>query len=308
MGGMFEQPYFTFIKLSESAKESLGKYPPALSALQSIDSFFILTAADRHSHAFVSLTLAAESAFKSSKGIGPENTNVGFADALAHLNTLVDPSRELKMPFYGGTSTYRNSIVHFGFSPKDNKLSIQKSFTVLLPLLDVWLDSSHGFSLYDTFAHGLKDHVLRTQKNLLRGKTGAELKVESLVFGLRHWINFHLRENYLTDAESKAITDAEESLTFLDYRQERLQRLSDRFDCGTNINCPICEGIETLFIWFCESELLESDQPRLLPVGGCCVECDANFTSDRALLLTDLVSDQLDTRLLESIRKDYGCY
>jgi hypothetical protein len=53
---------FVFINLNEQQQKSILGKPPALSALQSFETFLLLTALGRHPQALTTLTAALESA------------------------------------------------------------------------------------------------------------------------------------------------------------------------------------------------------------------------------------------------------
>lgn len=301
----------TFLNLSEPQRQSIEKAPPALSALQSFETFLLLTAINRHPQAMIFLASAIESAAKSVLRLGPNDVR-DLAKLNMEINKLVPKGELLRL-----TDTLeefrnkRNHIIHFGCSPDDDDLSIRFSFGTAVPLLNMWFDVEHGVSIFSSLYEELGD-ILKISVDLIQDQRQKKFDRKQLIKGVQRWIIFHTRESYLTKWElsvldSDASTCGTSMKSGFDYRdrvRENLVYGEDREE----FDCPICKQDKS-FLVSMDYEALSGPNPRLVPLAGTCVWCDFYISpksNEGSRFLDHHIGDQFTHEVLERIRKEYG--
>jgi len=130
--------------------DPIESHAPLLSALQKVDTSFLMIAQYRFPHAFTTFGSAVESAIKAGL-LTPKRGN-----KWRQFGPLLDHARE-KYPLFTSidgnrTKTFRetrNDFEHFGFSPEDDARSAQLLLETGFPLLDDWLAAAFDSPLLD---------------------------------------------------------------------------------------------------------------------------------------------------------------
>lgn len=301
----------TFLHLSEQQRLSIMGTPPALSALQSFETFLFLTALGRHPQAMVFLASGIESAAKSILGQGPTDRS-DLAKLSMELNSLVPQGESLRL-----TDTLedfrnkRNNIVHFGCSPGDDDISIRLSFGTAVPLLNMWLGVKHGVSIFASLPEEFA-YILKIAVDLIQDQRHKKFDREQLIRGVQRWIIYKTRESYLTNWElfvlnsdmSTVGTNIESGFDFRDRVREKLVHRDDREE----FDCPICKNEES-FLVSIDYEALSEPNPKIVPLDGICVWCDFHISSESeesSRFLSHHCQDQFTDEVLKRIRKEYG--
>jgi len=303
-----ESADFIFIYLNDQQQKSILDRPPALSALQSFETFLLLTALGRHSQALTTLTAALESAAKSISGAGPEDRS-NLAEATATLNSLIPSGYQV---IFTDTLTNlrikRNNLTHFGHSPKDDNESIRLSFGTALSLMNAWAKVKHDIDLFEVL-HGGLGEILQRSVGLIQDPLNHALGEANLIRGVRHWIIHHTRDSFLSRWELSVLSSDEATIgttvaSGFDYREKALERLKQR-DPNVTLTCPICSSTEAFVVEVDEESLFNGDG-ALSPIRGTCIYCDFRVPATTVKLISELCADQLTTELLRQIRLEYG--
>lgn len=299
---------FVFIYLNDQQRKSVLDKPPALSALQSFETFLFLTALGRHPQALTTLTAALESAAKSVSGAGPEDRS-SLADATGTLNSLIP--KGYRITFTDSLTNLRikrNNLTHFGHSPKDDNESIRLSFGTALPLMNAWAKLKHDIDLFEVLHGGLSD-ILQRSVDLIQDRSSHALGETNLIRGVRHWIIHHTRDAFLSRWELSVLDSDEATIgtavaSGFDYREKALDSLRLR-DPNVTLSCPICSSTGA-FVVELDEESLFNGNGLFSPTQGTCVYCDFHVPAKSVKLITELCADQLTTELLRQIRLEYG--
>jgi hypothetical protein len=298
----------TFIELSREQAVSVNQSPPALSAMQSLETFLLLTALGRHPQALTSLATSIESAATSFEGRGPEVTS-SLSEAIATLNGLIP--RDFRFKPVESLSAFRrkrNGLTHFGCSPADDDESIRLSFGVGLPLMFAWAEVRHNID-FSVALVGELGGVVRRTIELLQSPVGRQLEAKNLVRGVRRWVNHHIRNSFLSSWEIHVLNHDEESAGFDDgsgwvFRSKLLERLR-LSDPNVTVSCPICGSLEALVVEIDEGALA-ADTGTLVPRACRCVFCDFNVPKEAADLTLALCAEMFTDDLIKRTRSEYG--
>jgi len=299
---------FIFIHIKDQQQKPLLDRPPALSALQSFETFLLLTALGRHPQALTTLTAALESAAKSVSGAGPEDRS-NLAEATGTLNSLIPSGyRVVFTDSLTNLRLKRNNLTHFGHSPKDDDEAIRLSFGTALPLMSAWAKLAHDIDLFEVLQGGL-GQILQRSVSLIQDRSNHTLGDANLIRGVRHWIIHHTRDSFLSRWEL-AVLDSDEAtvgtaiVSGFDYRERALNSLKIR-DPNVTLTCPICGSTEA-FVVELDEESLFNGNGLLFPTIGTCAYCDFHVPAKSAKVIAELCVGQLTADLLRRIRLEYG--
>ena len=303
-----QETNFVFICLNDEQQKSALDKPPALSAIQSFETFLLLTALGRHPQALTTLTAALESAAKSVSGAGPEDKS-SLAEATGTLNSLIPNGYQIT--FTDSLTTLRikrNNLTHFGHSPKDDNESIRLSFGTALPLMNAWAKLQHDINLFEVL-HGGLGEILQRSVGLIQDRSSHALGEANLIRGVRHWITHHTRDSFLSRWELFVLDSDEATIgtaitSGFDYREKALESLKQG-DPNVTLTCPICRSTEAFVVELDEESLFNEDG-LFRPILGTCAYCDFLVPAKSVKLIADLCADQLTTELLRQIRLEYG--
>src|SRR5215831_11786307 len=126
--------------------------------MQSLETSFVLAAAERYVHAFVICASAIEGALRAAP-IGSKDRD-DFQTLIKKARNVPDASPRLKdfpLAEIDALRENRNRIIHRGYSPKDNSICVDLLIRVALPLLEICYCGFHSIDLYTdlrkAFAH-----------------------------------------------------------------------------------------------------------------------------------------------------------
>lgn len=307
-----------FLFLNEQQRQSVLSAPPALSTLQSFETFLLLTAIGRHPQAMTCLASGVESAGKSYLRIGPDDKDTSLANLTVDLNKLFDPGKGFKHDHLKKFRKKRNDITHFGYSPKDDEQCIDFSFGTALPLLNVWAEVLHGINLFDALSPDLPPDlgisfahfgsILRMAVELIQDQSHASVGREQLIKGVQRWVVFHTRESYLANWELSVLdSDTSSGGGGWEYRHKAREALNP-FDDKEEFRCPICNDSDG-FLVSIDHDALNSNNPRIIPLDGICTWCDFRV-SDKSSVSTKFLSmhckDQFTDEVIDRLRKKWG--
>ncbi len=299
---------FIFLNFDQSMIALLGSKAPTISAFQSFETFLLLNALGRHPQALVTLCSALESASAASAGRKITDTSEGgLARAWEVLNEVIP--RDFQLPSHPTRKQLRekrNDVTHFGFSNKDDHECAFYSLSLGVPLFAGWAKGQYGINLYDSCGNFGK--LLEITVGVIHDSKRNRITALDASSILRRWISFHLRDFFMADWEIEVL-DADRStfgtspVSGIEIREQQLKDLQDG-EPHALIDCPICNGFESMFIALNEKVLL--DEKKLRPDFGECKHCDVVFPPNLSPILRELCKPHLTGELTKSILKVYG--
>lgn len=136
------------LELFRRAPADLRSQPPLASSLQSFESCLFLLALGRYPHAFVACVFAIEGALKAGLRI-PANDRVKLHELLERAGKEVPFIAEIPGEQRHRLGATRNTIVHYGFSPKDDEVTTMILLDTAVPLLAAAYEKFFRFNLYE---------------------------------------------------------------------------------------------------------------------------------------------------------------
>jgi len=296
---------FLFLHFTEIELSSIKSKPPAVSAFQTFESFLLLTALGQFPQALTTLASSLESAAKSFNQEGSD-VRTNLSEALGTLNCLVPKDFLFKLePDRTFFRDRRNHLAHYGSSPEDDEDSIRCSFGTGIPLFYAWAKYEQGIDIFENQF----GRIIKMACHLVQSPANKYINPKQAIQGVRHWMNHHIRESFMSKWEI-SVLDADESsfgtipVSGFDYKRERLIKLQND-DPNITISCPVCESSNS-FVVKLNNDSLISKKSELKPESGECVTCDFRLNDGAQKLTLELCKQQLTEELLNQTLKEYG--
>ncbi len=278
--------------------DTIESRAPLLSALQKIDTSFLMVSQHRFPDAFTTFVSALESALKAGLNTSTEKR--------ADFKTLLDAAHKMHPNFTSIDSSQtrllrdtRNTFEHFGFSPKDDSQSARLLLEIGVQLLDDWLSQAFALPLLDrSEKNGCLDwetgkHLRYSMRFFAKQAKEHEANFTHSVYTLGHSIRWRCRHSYMSDWESELANDWSAQADLSHHKKEQLQRLwLDHW----NFDCPVCGEYEAFVCKLgdlCEDLQLED----IVIKEGLCVNCDFTLSPALSWMAQDLCSDQFEDAL-----------
>jgi hypothetical protein len=304
--------------------ENLGQLPPLASSLQSLETCFLLLSYVRYPHALVSCATAIESAIRAKLGLASEDRSK-FSELLDVIQNHPHNIKALSQKSLDELRESRNRIVHYGFSPQDDDISIRLLIQTALPLLsrlyqsffDLYLDwrdvrpgveSFHDLTpdemakvgLIPDFADSL--HLVRRIFTKAKELRGVDLSYCIIPFA--HHVRFACKANFLGLGEESLLQDGDgETYEAVNAAKERWRKAfyeSDGSACF-DLDCPTCRSCETVVAQIDESQL---DRGEVIFQRAACAQCGL-VLPNKPFLANMVLRDEISTKS-SAILKDYG--
>src|SRR5437868_2290869 len=112
-----EEPELHFFRRTPA---NLFARPPLASSFQSFESCLLFIGLGRYPHAFAACALAIESGIKAAFAVPPEGGDT-FQNLLARARDEQPSLRIFPQENIDSLRKTRNRIIHYGFSPKDDR-------------------------------------------------------------------------------------------------------------------------------------------------------------------------------------------
>jgi hypothetical protein len=118
-----------------------------------------------------------------------------------------------------------------------------------------------------------------------------------------HYLQWCLRDNFLSNWELEALDEGEQSWTKFDRIKKEKATLERQFNaCWSSFDCPICDDIDSTVVELDDKQL---DSCNIAPVRMMCFNCGFTVSSEQPFLSEVLLEPQMaENRPL--ILKDYG--
>lgn len=288
MSASIEMPTLHFFRATPA---NLLKQPPLASSLQSLETTFFLLALERYPSALVSCATAWESVIKAKLGIPPDDE--------VKLWKLLDIIRD-KFPALNRYNKWkidefrktRNRLVHFGFSPKDDRKCGRYLVETGLPFLcslyrelfdfyvnwhDLRPELADFMQLNDMemakagltsdFADQL--HIVNAMHKLNRDR--ADFNPLFCFTAFSHYVRVRIKEAHKSYAEERVTERAESTGIRFETEEAEKQRLESKLSGETwEFDCPICAGVKSVIA---ELDRYALDRKRVNLTGCMCVSC-----------------------------------
>ena len=299
---------FVFFDFEQSTVDLFASKAPTISALQSFETFLLLTALGRYPQALVTICSAIESASAASTGRKIADTSEGgLVKAWEVLNEVIP--RDFPLPTHPTRKQLRekrNDVTHFGFSTRDDHDCAFFSLGLGVPLFAGWAMGQYGMNLYESC--GNFGRLLKTTVDVIHDSKTNRISALDASSILKRSILFHLRKSYMADWEIEVL-DADRStfgtspISGIEIREQQLKNLQDT-EPHALIDCPICDEFDSMFIALNEKALFEDK--KLLPDFGQCKHCDVTFPPKLSPILRELCKPSLTAELTTSTCQGYG--
>jgi hypothetical protein len=188
--------------------DGIEQHAPLLSALQKVDTSFLMISQYRFPHAFTTFTSALESALKAGLNT-PREKRADFKKLLDEANHLYPGFTSVNSDSTKILRDTRNNFEHFGFSPDDDSESARLLLETGFQLLDDWLTQAFSMPLLDKGeTRGCLDWEAESHLRLsmrlfhkLANEGSSNFTDSFRAFG--HNIRWRFRHNYMSGWESE---------------------------------------------------------------------------------------------------------
>lgn len=259
-----EMPTLHFFRATPA---NLLEQPPLASSLQSLETTFFLLALYRYPSALVSCATAWESVIKAKLAIRPED-QVPLAKLLGDIRGASPALKKYDRSKIDEFRQTRNRIVHYGFSPKDDRECGQHLVETGLPFLcslyrelfDFYVNWHDVRPELDDFMQ-LNDkemakaglvpdvadqlHLLNTMHKLNQDR--ADFDPLFCFTAFSHYVRVRMKEAHKSNAEDRMSEEAESIGIRFDIEEAEKRRLKHKLDGETwEFDCPICDGVQSV--------------------------------------------------------------
>lgn len=320
MSAPLEKPKLYFLRATPA---NLLTQPPLASSLQSLETTFILLAMDRYPSALISCATAWESVIKAKLAIRPEDP-VKLAKLLGDIRGTSPALQQYDRSKIDDFRRTRNRIVHYGFSPKDDRECCQQLVETGLPFLCSLYSELFDFflnwhdlqpELTDFMQLSSKEmakagllsevadqlHIVNAMHKLNQGR--AAFDPLSCFTAFSHYFRVGMKEAQKSQAEDR-VTEWAESIGIRHEAEEaEKQRLERELGGETwKFDCPICDGVQSVVAEL-DCDALNRKQVNL--TWCMCVSCHLVIPKE-AYHLADLLFEKELKKQTPEILKGYG--
>ena len=196
----------------------------------------------------------------------------------------------------------RNRIVHYGFTPRDDKECAMLLLSAGFPFLKLCYDKFFHFSFEKALSREFSRHLHIASEVFERIETLVDVDPTYCLSALSHQVRWSVRESYLSHWEIDSMQDADGSGAKWNSVELKKKRVEQLLDPCWAFNCPVCGGVET-FVCELANDYLIQHQIRLLR--GMCADCNLHVPSN-ALFLADTLCREQVHKEKENIFREYG--
>ena len=298
-----EAPTLLFFR---ETPENFLSHPPLASSLQHLETSFLLIHLGRYPHALVSCVAAVESALKAAFDTD-QDRNWNLWELLDKAQKEFPPHADFAPADINEIRKKRNTIIHEGFSPKDDEISAVLLLKTGYRLVEQCYDTFFQFPLkrkgerYGGLLSDLDRHLDISRKVYLKAKDETGLNLTYCFISFAHQIRMGIQHWSMSDWQLKVLQSEEESgWTAWDYKQNQKRKLA--LEPSWDFDCPVCNEPESFVCKLDEDEL---DKGKISLKRGVCVHCNLIIPKNCPFLADELCEDQLD-EARPKILKEYG--
>jgi len=270
-------------------------------SMQSLETSFVLAATERYVHALVICVSAIEGALHAAP-VGSKGD--GFKELIKKARNVPDASPRLKdfpQEEIEALYTIRNTIIHRGFSPKDNSICVDFLIRVALPLLEICYGDFHSIDLYTDLRkdHAFAHHLSVAKEVCSRARpTGVDLTY--CIGSFAHLVRLSIKPTFTSDSESETLDHPLSNDLNWDIKRRDKDTIERWYSMPWTFDCPVCGDVESLV---CD---LETEDQRLVPKQMACANCNYIVHDSEPFIAEVLLREQLTEDLQRRILKEYG--
>jgi hypothetical protein len=285
--------------------------PPLGSSLQNLETSFILVSLNRYPHALISCFAAIESALKAFLKIKPnQRPYLYFEDLLNKAKQKVG-SFNVNDSSLKDLREKRNDIIHYGFSPQDDKKSVELLLDTGYLFIEDCYEKFFNFSLTGQNGGLIVDlayHYNVAKKIREKSKNKREHSSESCFVSLSHYIRWVVKDWFLSESDSSFLyKNAEEYNQQIEDFQNELKEQYDYkiFSSTWHFDCPICicRNDDSFICELDENEL--KNHREISFQRAYCVNCGFAVPNNCLYMTDELCKEQIDQQK-EKILSEYG--
>lgn len=320
MSETVETPTLHFFR---ARPENLTDHPPLASSLQSLETTFFLLALKRYPAALVSCASAWESAIKAKLAIVPSDrvTLAALLETIRDAFPILNEHGQTNIKVFREA---RNRIVHYGFSPKDDRVCAGHLVETGLPFLcalyrelfdfyvnwhEIQPECSDFMQLTDSerakagLFPEIADQLCIVDRMHKLNLNRADFDHRFCFTAFSHYVRVRMKEAFKSYSEGMVDEQADANGMIFDLKEAEKGRIERGIGGETwDFDCPICDGVESVVAWL-DTDALEKKQPSLTHC--VCVSCQL-FIPKEAYHLADLVLDNELRERSTEILENYG--
>ena len=296
--------------------------PPLASSLQSLETCFFLIAFERYPHALLSCASAIESAIRAylKRPVEDETPLTALLEEIRRRSNNLRLFDGRKLADFRRA---RNRIVHYGFSPEDDDMSVRLLLQTGLPFLKKcyqelfsfyldWLDVRPGVQKFGDLSHVEMEKVslvpyhadqLRVASEVFAKAKDLQISMTYCFTSFAHHVRVMFKGMVVGDAEQSVLNDGDATWEAEQKHKREWRKVFHkmRHDPCFDLLCPICGGCDTLVAQLDEDRL---DDPVVSFRMGACVKC--GLIIPNAPYLADILLRHQIQEKTEEIFKDAG--
>lgn len=270
------------------------------SSLQGLETSFFLIALHRYPHALSTCASSIETIIKRSPVCSSGRQRL--VDLIPVAKSASAALAAFPQGELDAFREARNRITHRGFIPKDDSESASLLIRVGFPFAALCLRELHSFDLMDGLIIEYAYHLDIAKRVYERAEHVA--KEFTYCFGsFSQYLQWCLRDNFLTNWEFEALDEGEQSFTKFDRIKKEREALEHQFNAySSSFKCPVCRDIETTVVELDDEKL---DSLEIVPLRMACFNCGFVVRSEQPFLSEILLEKQIPEER-PAILKDYG--
>jgi hypothetical protein len=305
------EPKFHFFRATPP--ELLAR-PPLASSLQSLETTFFLLGLQLYPSALVSCATAWESVIKAKLGLAPDD-GTKLAKLLGDIREGHPALKNHERPKIDDFRRVRNRIVHYGFSPKDDRecgLHLLETgfpflFSMYRELFDFhvnWHDIRQDLDDFMKLSDDEKSRagllpevadqvqIVNEMHRLNHGLPDFDPLVCFTAFS--HFIRVGIKDGQRTNAEKRLSGMADSSGMRFDAEETEKKLWKNEIKGESwDFDCPICNGAESLVVFMDESSLARGEVKL---TRGVCVSCHLFIPENAHHLAGLLLARELENK------------
>ena len=289
------------LQMYRSTPEELLLRPPLASSLQNFESSVELIALGRFPHAFTACVFAIESALKAAYRVAP--------DTGERLQALLDRARQdlpevgrFPAPDVDHLRRTRNRIVHYGFSPKDDRLTAALLLDRGIPLLSSVYAGFFKFDLYDGLIWEFGEQLRYALEAFEQFRGQPDLDASRYFAVFAHQVRWSIKHWFMANWELGAADDAESGMLKFELVERNRAKVESALDPAWAFDCPVCSGIRAFVCQLVDNAL---DSRTIALSRGLCLDCGLVIPRDTPGL-ADVVCRKKIEDQRSKILKDFG--
>jgi hypothetical protein len=284
------QPALDFFR---ATPRDLLDHPPLASSLQSLETCLWLIGLRRFPSAVVVCVNALESAIKAKLAIGAQGDKRNLNALITEVRSRFPDLEAFDQSKLDTLRRKRNDLVHYGFSPKDDRECCVLLLESGLPFLDScykaffdfyldWRDirpdtkNFEGLSIAEAGKSGLTlefaNHLRYVKIIYQLSKNNGDFDPRLCFKAFIHFLRVHLKESAKSASEFELFKHADAYGLRFDVENRMKEELKRQFGESWTFDCPICESFEGIVAELDDRTMSREDVTTLRCA---CLQCGA---------------------------------